>query len=97
MCQYHCNADSILLIIFFFYRSVTSVCFTREDKVVSGSDDRSVKVSVKISHFLFNLLILFYFPINLLSFIFSLIFNMLFNIWYLHVYLHITESQIMED
>lgn len=77
MCQYHCNADSILLIIFFFYRSVTSVCFTREDKVVSGSDDRSVKVSVKISHFLFNLLILFYFPINLLSFIFSLIFNML--------------------
>lgn len=27
-----------------FYRSVTSAVFTREDKVVSGSDDRSVKV-----------------------------------------------------
>lgn len=26
-------------------RSVTSVSFTHEDKVVSGSDDRSVKVS----------------------------------------------------
>lgn len=27
-----------------FYRTVTSAVFTREDKIVSGSDDRSVKV-----------------------------------------------------
>lgn len=26
------------------YRTVTSAAFTREDKIVSGSDDRSVKV-----------------------------------------------------
>lgn len=30
--------------MFFFYRSVTSTVFTRDDKVVSGSDDRTVKV-----------------------------------------------------
>lgn len=30
--------------LFLFYRSVTSAVFTSEDKVISGSDDRSVKV-----------------------------------------------------
>lgn len=28
----------------FLFRSVTSAVFTKEDKVVSGSDDRTVKV-----------------------------------------------------
>ena len=34
----------MLFAFFCFYRTVTCAVFTREDKVVSGSDDRSVKV-----------------------------------------------------
>lgn len=34
----------LLLKTYVTYRSVTSAVFAREDKVVSGSDDRSVKV-----------------------------------------------------
>lgn len=33
-----------MVINYFFYRTVTSAVFTREDKIVSASDDRSVKV-----------------------------------------------------
>ena len=36
-----------------FNSSVTSVCFTREDKVVSGSDDRSVKVEFYLFIYLY--------------------------------------------
>lgn len=41
------NSDILCLRQFIFflpYRTVTSAVFTREDKIVSGSDDRSVKV-----------------------------------------------------
>ena len=44
--QFLCCSGAVLeLPISLLFRSVTSVCFTRADKVVSGSDDRSVKVS----------------------------------------------------
>lgn len=44
--NYCLNTDCYLLLSCFclYFRSVTSAVFTREDKVVSGSDDRSVKV-----------------------------------------------------
>lgn len=36
--------STLQMYIYFRYRTVTSAVFTREDKIVSGSDDRSVKV-----------------------------------------------------